>query len=198
MDRDDVPPLHLRSYPDVGAQRNCDDRQRSALVQGRDHLRAARPRLPRQRRRRHRRFRRPDRRSSTTSRTSASPPSGCLPFYPSPLKDDGYDIADYTDIHPQYGNAARLQGVPRRRPRPRPARHHRAGHQPHLRSAPLVPARPPRRPAAPSATSTSGATRPSSTRKRASSSRTSSRPTGPGTPSPRPTTGTASTATSPT
>lgn len=27
-----------------------------------------------------------------------------LPFYPSPLKDDGYDIADYTDIHPDYGN----------------------------------------------------------------------------------------------
>ena len=27
-----------------------------------------------------------------------------LPFYPSPLKDDGYDIADYTDIHPLYGN----------------------------------------------------------------------------------------------
>ena len=26
-----------------------------------------------------------------------------LPFYPSPLKDDGYDIADYTAIHPQYG-----------------------------------------------------------------------------------------------
>ena len=26
-----------------------------------------------------------------------------LPFYPSPLKDDGYDIADYTDIHPNYG-----------------------------------------------------------------------------------------------
>ena len=26
-----------------------------------------------------------------------------LPFYPSPLKDDGYDIADYTTIHPQYG-----------------------------------------------------------------------------------------------
>ncbi len=27
-----------------------------------------------------------------------------LPFYPSPLKDDGYDIADYTDVHPAYGN----------------------------------------------------------------------------------------------
>jgi len=27
-----------------------------------------------------------------------------LPFYPSPLKDDGYDIADYTDIQQAYGN----------------------------------------------------------------------------------------------
>lgn len=26
-----------------------------------------------------------------------------MPFYPSPLKDDGYDIADYLSIHPQYG-----------------------------------------------------------------------------------------------
>jgi len=26
-----------------------------------------------------------------------------LPFYPSPLRDDGYDIADCTDIHPDYG-----------------------------------------------------------------------------------------------
>lgn len=26
-----------------------------------------------------------------------------LPFYPSPLKDDGYDISDYCNIHPQYG-----------------------------------------------------------------------------------------------
>jgi maltose alpha-D-glucosyltransferase / alpha-amylase len=26
-----------------------------------------------------------------------------LPFYPSPLRDDGYDIADYTAIHPDYG-----------------------------------------------------------------------------------------------
>ncbi|MGE0757198.1 MAG: alpha-amylase family protein, partial [Pirellulaceae bacterium] len=27
-----------------------------------------------------------------------------LPFYPSPLKDDGYDIADYTNINPSYGS----------------------------------------------------------------------------------------------
>jgi maltose alpha-D-glucosyltransferase / alpha-amylase len=26
-----------------------------------------------------------------------------LPFYPSPLRDDGYDIADYYSIHPDYG-----------------------------------------------------------------------------------------------
>ncbi len=27
-----------------------------------------------------------------------------LPFYRSPLKDDGYDISDYYDVHPDYGN----------------------------------------------------------------------------------------------
>ncbi len=27
-----------------------------------------------------------------------------LPHYPSPLKDDGYDISDYYDIHPDYGS----------------------------------------------------------------------------------------------
>jgi maltose alpha-D-glucosyltransferase/alpha-amylase len=26
-----------------------------------------------------------------------------LPFYPSPQRDDGYDIADYLDVHPNYG-----------------------------------------------------------------------------------------------
>jgi len=26
-----------------------------------------------------------------------------LPFYPSPLRDDGYDIADYRSVHPDYG-----------------------------------------------------------------------------------------------
>src|ERR1700723_2087561 len=29
-----------------------------------------------------------------------------LPFYPSPLRDDGYDIADYTDVNAIYGNLA--------------------------------------------------------------------------------------------
>jgi len=26
-----------------------------------------------------------------------------LPFFPSPLKDDGYDVADYRNVHPSYG-----------------------------------------------------------------------------------------------
>ncbi|MCF7675309.1 MAG: maltose alpha-D-glucosyltransferase [Akkermansiaceae bacterium] len=29
-----------------------------------------------------------------------------LPFYPSPLKDDGYDTADYFEVHPDYGTLA--------------------------------------------------------------------------------------------
>ncbi len=29
-----------------------------------------------------------------------------LPFYPSPLRDDGYDIADYTKVNPSYGTLA--------------------------------------------------------------------------------------------
>ena len=43
-----------------------------------------------------------------------------LPFFPSPLRDDGYDIADYKDVHPSYGtlndfqtflDAAHLHGM---------------------------------------------------------------------------------------
>src|SRR5262249_9915347 len=26
-----------------------------------------------------------------------------LPFYPSPMRDDGYDISDYRNVHPSYG-----------------------------------------------------------------------------------------------
>lgn len=29
-----------------------------------------------------------------------------LPFYPSPLKDDGYDVVDHMDVHPDYGTLA--------------------------------------------------------------------------------------------
>ena len=29
-----------------------------------------------------------------------------LPFYPSPVRDDGYDIADYRNVNPDYGTMA--------------------------------------------------------------------------------------------
>src|SRR5581483_7964732 len=29
-----------------------------------------------------------------------------LPFYPSPRRDDGYDISDYRGVHPDFGNLA--------------------------------------------------------------------------------------------
>jgi maltose alpha-D-glucosyltransferase/alpha-amylase len=32
-----------------------------------------------------------------------------LPFYPSPWKDDGYDISDYFDVHPAYGTLRDFQ-----------------------------------------------------------------------------------------
>ncbi len=32
-----------------------------------------------------------------------------LPFYPSPLRDDGYDIADYEGVHPTYGDMAAVR-----------------------------------------------------------------------------------------
>ncbi len=32
-----------------------------------------------------------------------------LPFYPSPLRDDGYDIADYRGVHPAYGTMAEFR-----------------------------------------------------------------------------------------
>ncbi len=32
-----------------------------------------------------------------------------LPFFPSPLRDDGYDIADYTSVNPSYGTIADFQ-----------------------------------------------------------------------------------------
>ena len=67
-----------------------------------------------------------------------------LPFFPSPWRDDGYDIADYTTIHSAYGTPRDFQTFLREA--------HRdlrviteVVDQPHLRSACLVSAVPPRR-----------------------------------------------------
>ena len=64
------------------------------------------------------------------------------PIFRSPMADFGYDISDYTDIDPLFGSledfdallaAAHAQGL---------QSYSRSGPQPHLRSAPLVQAKP--------------------------------------------------------
>ena len=68
-----------------------------------------------------------------------------LPFCPSPWRDDGYDISDYANVHPAYGTLRDFQNFPERGARPRTARHHGAGPEPHLGPARLVSAVAPRR-----------------------------------------------------
>ena len=58
-----------------------------------------------------------------------------LPFFPSPLRDDGYDISNYVDVNPSYGTLARLQGVSGCGAPAQHAGDDRAGHQSHQRSA---------------------------------------------------------------
>jgi maltose alpha-D-glucosyltransferase/alpha-amylase len=66
-----------------------------------------------------------------------------LPFYPSPLRDDGYDIADYYSVNPSYGTLTDFQEFLAEAHRGTPARSscdHGVGAQPYLGSESLVPA----------------------------------------------------------
>ena len=57
------------------------------------------------------------------------------PMYPSPFRDDGYDISDYTNIHPNYGTLQDFQTFLNQRARARAARDHRARPESHVGSA---------------------------------------------------------------
>ena len=148
--------------------------------------------LPRQRRRRHRRLPGLTASSTTSSLGVTALAAAVLPVA---LRDDGYDIADYTSVHPAYGDlgaSAFLHEAHRRGLRviTELVLNHTSDQHPWFQRA---------RRAKPgtlardfyvwSDTRTNTATP-------ASSSRTSRRPTGPGIRWPRPTTGTASTPTS--
>ena len=61
-----------------------------------------------------------------------------MPFYPTPDRDDGYDISDFYGIDPRLGNHGDFVEVIRTARGPRHAGHRRPRRQPHLRQAPVV------------------------------------------------------------
>ena len=163
--------------------------ERPAMVQGRDHLPAAHQVLLRRQQRRHRRFPRPALKLDYIADLGVNT-IWLLPFYPSPRRDDGYDIADYRGVHPDYGTLQE-SALHRRGACARHAGDHRTGDQPHLRPASVVPARAPGQARfGVSATFMSGRTMTTNTPERASSSSTPNGRTGRGTRWRAPTTGT--------
>ena len=61
------------------------------------------------------------------------------PFYDSPLRDGGYDIRDFYKVLPEFGTVDDFVDAARRGAPPRHPRHHRPGHEPHVRLARVVP-----------------------------------------------------------
>ena len=61
-----------------------------------------------------------------------------MPFYPTPDRDDGYDITDFYGVDPRLGNSRRPRRGDPHSARPRHAGDRRSGGQPHLRQASVV------------------------------------------------------------
>jgi maltose alpha-D-glucosyltransferase/alpha-amylase len=57
-----------------------------------------------------------------------------MPFFPSPLRDDGYDISDYRSVHPSYGTLDDFKTFLSWNPGD-----YRDGGEPHFRSTSMVP-----------------------------------------------------------
>ena len=156
---------------------------RSALVQGRDHLRDARPLVLRLERRRHRRLPRahPEARLPAGPRRHLPVAAALLPVARSGTTATTSPTT--AAIHPRLRDLDDFRRARGGGPRARHPGAHRAGRQPHLRPAPVVPARAPRAAGlARARATTSGATPTSATRTRASSSPTPRSRTGPGIP----------------
>ena len=64
-----------------------------------------------------------------------------MPFYPSPNRDDGYDITDYYAVDPRLGSLGDFVAFIRTAKDRGHAGHRRPGREPHLRPAPVVPRR---------------------------------------------------------
>ena len=107
------------------------------------------------------------------------------PFYPSPMADHGYDVADPRDVDPLFGDLADVRRAGRRRARARPQGDDRPGAQPHLATGTRGSRRRwRRRRAARSATATSSGTARARTApsRRTTGSRSSAARPGPGCP----------------
>ena len=103
-----------------------------------------------------------------------------MPIYPSPLRDDGYDIADYYNIAETFGTLEDFKDAGRIGPSAGYPHHHGPGAESHLRPASRG-SRPPAPTAIlPTVTITSGAIQTKNTRTRASSFWIPNLPTGPG------------------
>jgi maltose alpha-D-glucosyltransferase / alpha-amylase len=61
------------------------------------------------------------------------------PFYPSPNRDNGYDVSDYYGVHQRHGSLGRLRRLHEPREGARDARHRGPRREPHLDRLPLVP-----------------------------------------------------------
>ncbi len=111
---------------------------RRPVVEERGRLLPGRRDLPRQRRRRRGDF------AGLTQRIDHLAELGvtCLwlmPFYPTPDRDDGYDITDFYGVDPRLGTLRRPRRVRPHRARPGHAGDRGPGREPHLRPASVVP-----------------------------------------------------------
>ena len=111
------------------------------LVQGRHLLRGPRQGLHGRQRRRDRRLRRSHRPARLPARSG-----GRLPVAPAHVRlapaRRRLRHRRLLHLHPSYGTVAEFRTLLDGRPRARPPGHRRSGHEPHLRSAPVVPGLP--------------------------------------------------------
>ena len=89
--------------PAGGGVRHGEQGHQRPVVEERGHLLPRRRDVPRRQRRRDRRLRRADRAASTTWPAWASTCLWLMPFYPTPDRDDGYDISDFYGVDPRLG-----------------------------------------------------------------------------------------------
>ena len=100
-------PLGVRPTVPSRTTSRCRLRRGSALVPAGHLLRGPHPGVLRRQQRRGRATSPGSSPSSTTSSGWGSTACGCCPFYPSPLRDGGYDISDYFSVHPESGHRGR-------------------------------------------------------------------------------------------